>query len=318
MICPQVTVICLCFNHKAFLQEALDSVVAQTYSNVQIIVVDDASTDGSQQQIHHFATLHPTIKTLLLLRNVGNCKAFNLGLALATGDFIIDFSTDDVMVPTRIERQVSFFQKQDARVGVVFTDALYINENGTPFRNHFDYLLAKKLILQIPSGDVFRDVLTTYFICSPTMMVRKEVLDRLQGYDENLAYEDFDFWVRASRIFHFVFLNEKLTKVRKSSRSMSKGWYEQGDRQLHSTYLVCQKALKLCYTEADRKALQWRMLYEFKQSVFSKNYSESKLFAQLLKTMGKIPASFYLIQGLSLIPLPWPWVRKKYHALIYS
>ncbi len=315
---PQVTVICLCYNHEAFLQEALDSVSAQTYPNLQVIIVDDASTDGSQQQIQHFAAIHPTIQTLLLSHNVGNCKAFNLGLELATGDFVIDFSTDDVMVLNRIEKQISFFGKLDRRVGVVFTDAIYINENGVPFRNHFDYLLAKKLVVQIPTGDVFRAVLTTYFICSPTMMIRKEVLDRLGGYDAELAYEDFDFWVRASRVFHFALLNEKLTKVRKSSKSMSAGWYEQGDRQLHSTYLVCQKALKLCANQEDRKALQWRVLYEFKQSVFSKNTTESKLFSQLLKIAGKIPASFYVIRWLSIIPLPWRWIRKKYYRLVYS
>jgi len=150
------------------------------------------------------------------------------------------------------------------------------------------------------------------------MMVRKQVLDALHGYDENLAYEDFDFWVRASRDFQFEFLNEKTTKVRKSEDSMSTGWYRIGDKQLHSTFLVCLKAEKLCHDGRDRDALRWRALYEFKQAVFSQNKSEAKLFVGLLKRLGKIPISFFIIQAISYFPLPWAWIRDRYHQLRYS
>ncbi len=315
---PQVSVICLCFNHRNFIRDAMESVLSQRYSNLQIILVDDASTDGSRELVQEIAKHYPTIQTLLLPYNLGNCKAFNRGLKLVTGDFIIDFSTDDVMMPDRIEKQVTFFQKQNENVGVLFTDALYISEKGTLVRKHYDYLLKKKLIDHVPSGDVFRDVLTTYFISSPTMMVRKSVMDVLQGYDENLSYEDFDFWVRASRDFQFAFLDEKTTKVRKSSGSMSTGWYQKNDKQLHSTFLVCLKAEKLCRDEQDRGALRWRVFYEFKQAVFSQNKTEAKLFAELSTRLGKVPSSFYLIRMASLLPFPWAWIRKKYHQLRYG
>jgi len=315
---PQVSVICLCYNHHAFIREAIESVLSQTYSNLQVILVDDASTDGSTSLIKEFSKHHSHLQTLFLADNVGNCKAFNQGLRLATGDFVIDFSTDDVMMPDRIQKQVDFFESQSEQVGVVFTDAVYITENGKLFRNHYDYLFDKKLIAHVPSGDVFREVLTTYFICSPTMMVRKKVMDKLSGYDETLAYEDFDFWVRASREFEFAFLNEKTTRVRKSGGSMSVGWYEKDDLQLHSTFLVCQKAEKLCRDESDRNALRWRVGYEYKQAVFSQNKVESKLFAGLLKGLGKIPGSFFVIQWASYLPVPWAAMRKLYHHLRYG
>jgi glycosyltransferase involved in cell wall biosynthesis len=314
---PQVSVICLCYNHRAFMREAMESVLSQTYANVQVIVVDDASTDGSKALILEFSRHHSQIQTLLLSDNVGNCKAFNQGLRLATGDYVIDFSTDDVMIPDRIQKQVDFFEKQREQVGVVFTDAVYINENGKPFRNHYDYLFRKKLIARVPHGDVFRAVLTTYFICSPTMMVKKNVMDVLEGYDEKLAYEDFDFWVRASQKFEFAFLDEKTTMVRKSPGSLSMGWYEKGDLQLHSTFLVCEKAEKLCRNESDRRALRWRVGYEFRQAVFSRNKAESKLFAGLRKRLGKTPVSFFVIQWASYVPLPWARMRKLYHRLRY-
>src|SRR5258706_4201555 len=162
---PLVSVVCLCYNHETFVKEAIASVLGQTYSNIQVIVVDDCSTDASVTVIQQvISQCSQKVQHLFLKQNVGNCKAFNAGLTLVKGDFIIDFSTDDVMMPDRIQKQVDFFEKQSEQVGVVFTDAVYVNENGKTFRNHYDYLFTKKLIARVPHGDVFRDVLTTYFI----------------------------------------------------------------------------------------------------------------------------------------------------------
>lgn len=315
---PLVSVVCLCYNHERFVKEAIDSVLHQTYKNIEMIVVDDCSQDASVSVILSLVDQNPRIKFISLKKNIGNCKAFNVGYQSTQGDFIIDFATDDVMLPGRIEKQVQFFQNQNSKVGVVFTDAIYIDSSSKPFKNHFEYLLKKKLIDHIPMGDVFRDVLTTYFICSPTMMVRREVFESLKGYDENLAYEDFDFWVRAARDFHFAFLNERSTWVRKSFGSMSNGLYKPGDLQLHATYLICCKAKELCRDEEDLNALRHRVLYEFKQSVFSGNNKEALLFADLLKMLGKVPFSLYVIQFASMIPLPWPWIRSKYNQLLYD
>jgi glycosyltransferase involved in cell wall biosynthesis len=315
---PRVSIICLCYNHRQFLVEAMESVMAQTYTNLQIIVVDDCSTDGSGEVIQDLGRKYPQLEVMLLPSNLGNCKAFNAAWQRADGDLVIDFATDDVMIPVRVERQVEFFLTQEPHVGVVFTDATYIDATGREFKNHFEFLFRKKLIHRVPVGDVFRDVLRTYFVCSPTMMIRSEVLRELGGYDENLAYEDFDFWVRASRKFHFAFLHERLTLVRRSSGSMSSGWYKPGDPQLYSTYLICGKAIVLCRDEGDRQAVRERIIYEFRQSVFSENRTEAKLFFELLQTLGEIPFSVSVVQLLSKLPLPWSWLRKSYYALFYS
>jgi glycosyltransferase involved in cell wall biosynthesis len=316
---PLVSVICLCYNHERFVEEAIESVLLQTYPHLQVIVVDDFSSDRSATVISGIVSRSSReIKYLPLQQNLGNCKAFNVGLKHATGDFIIDFSTDDIMLPNRVDEQVNFFLQQNEKTGVVFTDAVYIDERGIPFKNHFEHLFKKKLIDGVPTGDIFRNVLTTYFISSPTMMIKREVMESLGGYDESLAYEDFDFWVRSSRNFEYAFLNKRLTKVRKISGSMSSGWYEPGDPQLHSTYLVCKKAETLCRDEKDIAALRKRVLYEFRQSIFSNNKDEGRLFAQLLRLLGGLPFWCYGIQFLSHLPLPWSGIRKRYQQLFFG
>src|SRR5688572_7890154 len=126
---PLVSVICLCYNHQRFVREAVESVLNQSYKNIQVIIADDASTDNSVLEIKALKTENPTVELLLLPNNLGNCKAFNEALKLARGEFIIDFATDDLMMPNRIERQVGFFQRLDSTVGLIYTDAVYIDES---------------------------------------------------------------------------------------------------------------------------------------------------------------------------------------------
>lgn len=312
MSTPLVSVICLCYNHERFVQEALESVLAQTYPAIEIIVVDDASADGSVAVIQRVAKAHPQIQVIALPENGGNCAAFNRALALAKGAYVVDFSTDDVFVPERIARQVACLEALDNRYGVVFTDAVFIDGKGEPFRKHFDHLLSKGLLDRIPEGDVYTDVLRHYFICSPTMLVRRSVLDTLGGYDETLAYEDFDFWVRSSRRYYYAFLNEPLTKVRRGHRSLSSSLYEPGDRQLESTYRICRKALALNRTAADHAALRWRVRYEFRQAVLSSNFLEADLFYKLLKEMNGPGPADLVLYGVRMLRIPLRRLRALY------
>jgi glycosyltransferase involved in cell wall biosynthesis len=293
-------------------------VLQQTYKNIQFIVVDDCSTDGSVSIINQICSEHPSIALLQLTKNVGNCTAFNRGLLLAKGDFVIDFATDDIMLRDRIEKQVNQFQSLDEQFGVVFSNADYIDEQGVVLFNHTQRLLRKKLIFKIPEGWVFRDVLSRYFISAPTMMIRRSVFAELNGYDENLAYEDFDFWVRSSRKYKYAYLSEVLTHVRISPRSMSSRQYRPGDSQLHSTFLVCEKAIGLCRDDKDRKVLLARIRYEFRQAILSGNKLEAKLFAQLEGRIARLNWHYYFFLIVSWIPLPWPQIRMAYHRIKYG
>jgi glycosyltransferase involved in cell wall biosynthesis len=315
---PLVTVICLCYNHAQFVAEALHSVLDQTYKNIQIIVVDDASTDESADIISRIVRDNTRIEFLSWQKNQGNCKAFNSALQLAKGEFIIDFASDDVMMSEKIERQVAFFKTLGKDYGVVFTDAVYIDGNGKYLRSHFEYLFQKALIERIPEGDVYCEVLSTYFIASPTMMIRSNVLETLQGYDEDLTYEDFDFWVRSSRQYKYACLNEKLIKIRRKTQSMSSGWYMQGDPQLHSTYLICKKAMTLNKSENDWQAWHTRIRYELRQSVFSENHTEANLFFGLLKERGVLTIFDRIIIMISKFHLPLGIMRQWYHQLRYQ
>ncbi|MDQ2770323.1 MAG: glycosyltransferase, partial [Bacteroidota bacterium] len=263
---PLVTIVALCHNHAPFLREALDSIVAQTYPALEVWLVDDASTDNSPVLLREYAASNPGWQLRLLPENVGNCRAFNLALRASQGAFIIDFATDDVLLPGRVAAQVAAFQRAEASVGMVYSNAELIDEAGHSLGLHHQPDSRGNLRPVPASGWLLAEVLRRYFISTPTMMMRRACLESLGGYDETLAYEDFDFWVRASREWQFLYLDEITTRKRKHPRSMSARAYRRHDPYLASTIRVCEKALALVRTPAERAALAVRLRSELRQA----------------------------------------------------
>ena len=281
---PLVSVIVVSYNHAPYLREAILSVVDQSYPNLEVIVVDDASEDDSARLINELEAEGHTFNKLFHDKNQGYCKAFNSGFKESKGAFVIDLSADDVLLPNRVERGVSALV--DSNYGVDFCDVYYIDESSKVLGSHFKRDSNNVLIEQVPSGRVFKDVLERYFICAPGMMMSREVLDHLGGYDEELYYEDFDFWVRSSHSFDYHFTNEILVKKRVVSSSMSKDQYLPKSRMIPSTLKVCKKAYALCETDDEFKALSKRVSYEMRQAILSNNLAEAKELHALLISLG--------------------------------
>ena len=260
---PLVSVLCLSYNQKKFVEEAIQSVFNQTYPFIQLIVLDDGSSDGSAQTITRFLGDKASVVFLINETNQGYTKSLNKALSHATGEFIVDLAADDLLMPTRVEEGVSALIKAGTKFGVNFCDAEIIAEDG-----HFVGVHSEKFPHQsIPQGDVYKDIVRRYFICPPTMLFRKSVIDHLGGYDDSLAFEDFDFLVRAARDFHFCYTPLPLVKRRLVSQSMSQKQFRSGDPQRASTLRVCEKINKMNKTIEEVEAFKKRIRYEFLLSV---------------------------------------------------
>ncbi len=286
---PLVSIVALCYNHARFVREALDSVVAQTYPHWELIVVDDASTDASAATIAGWVAANPGraahVRYLTGAESRGACAAFNHGLARCRGEFVVDLATDDVLLPTRLAEQVAAFGALDASYGVVYTDAELITEDGRFVRHHYTRTPAGQLTPAPASGAVFADVLGRYFISTPTMLIRRQVLTELGGYDERLAYEDFDFWVRSARRWRYHFLDRVLTRKRLHPQAHSRQFYRPGDPQLASTIRVCAHAATLCRAAPEWAALRQRLRYELRQAVRYRLWPEAYALASQLRAL---------------------------------
>lgn len=287
---PKVSVICLCYNQASFVSACIQSVLDQTYANIEIIIVNDASPDKSTEVIRSIIIDHPEILFLDLPKNVGNCKAFNQGLKHATGKYVIDLSCDDELELDRIEIQVDAFEKLSADYGVLYSDSIYINEKGEPKSNHFKKYTPEK-------GNIYSALVARYFIAPPTMMIKKAVFDELKGYDESLAYEDFDFWVRSARNWKYDYLEKPLTRIRITSGSLSSKFHKKDNPLTTSTLEVCKKINSLNTTGDENEALFKRLKYELKIACLTGSRSVAKGFFELLCTIDSpgLPSRFWIL-----------------------
>ena len=308
---PLVSIIALSYNHAAYIEEALQSIVNQTYPNIEVIVVDDASSDESQAVIRKFTHPYPKIQFIALKENIGNCKAFNLAYKLSKGKYIVDFALDDVLLPDRIEKQVAVFERLPADYGVVFSDVAFINLEGKRISAQYKRDDEGALLEKVPDGDVYEELLERYFISPPSMLVRREVFEKLDGYDESLAYEDFDFWVRSSRDFKYYFINEIQTLKRVLPNSHgSKFSQKRQYKMLESTLRVCEKALRLNKDQSENKALAKRIRYHMRQAFFTENFSIVKDFYLLMqRTSFSNPTDMFWL-ALAKLKVPAHWVYR--------
>lgn len=270
---PLVTIICLCYNHEKFVVEALNSVLFQKYQPVELIIVDDCSSDNSVSIIEKWCKQQNHHKFIKNKQNCGNTKSFNTALKLASGAYIIDLAADDMLTHDGIEQQVAAFKNSVYKnVGLVYGNAELINEDGS-FNSYYFAVDANSKVLKTRStGSVYETVLASGdSICSVSALIKKEVYDALNGYDESLHYEDLDFWIRASRTFEFDFIDAVLIKKRIVFNSLSSQFYKQNAKINTSTYKILKKAYLLNKTKAEDFALLKRVHYGIIHSIRIKN-----------------------------------------------
>ena len=186
MSLPIVSVICICFNHEDFVQQAINSVLNQTYKNIELIVINNASSDNSHNVITEIADKNPSIKYFKFTEPVSSTKAFNYGFNHSKGIYLIDLSADDVLLEDCIEKQVNFFAQQNDNVGLIFGNAYHINEYGTRRKPYFeideqnkvtDLLLHNTNYVRLLSGGIV--------MCSVASMFTRKHFELLKGTTKN-------------------------------------------------------------------------------------------------------------------------------------
>jgi glycosyltransferase involved in cell wall biosynthesis len=265
---PLVSIICLCYNHENFVVESLNSVLSQSYGNIELIIIDDFSNDSSSKTIKNWLENHPDIKFIANESNLGNTKTFNKALQFTKGDYIIDLAADDILLPNCVETQVNtFLNSKQIKLAIVYGNAEVISENKNHIGYYYKVNTARKALIKPASGDIYLSMLNqSSMICSVSSMMKRNVLLELNGYDENLAYEDLDLWIRISRNYNFEFIDAVLVQKREVENSLGNQFYKKFNRRTReinrSSYLVIKKAIALNKTKIENKALLKRLHYE--------------------------------------------------------
>jgi glycosyltransferase involved in cell wall biosynthesis len=217
---PAVSILLLSKDHRRFLAEAIESAVAQTWPDTELLVVDNCSSDGSWDLIRQYARAEPRIKPLLPDSRMSISAALNLGLRLASGRYIAPMDSDDAWVPERLERQIRFLdQPQNRDVGVCGTNCLLMDAGGRVFSTK-EYPLSHEACLR---AFWFRNP-----ICHSAALIRRECFERLGAYDESFdLVQDLELWLRLGRHYGLANLPEYLTRTRVSATNASLRFHRQ-------------------------------------------------------------------------------------------
>ncbi|MBW6474932.1 MAG: glycosyltransferase [Anaerolineaceae bacterium] len=186
-----VSVIIPTYNRAHLIGESIRSVLSQTYFDLEIIVVDDGSTDNTEEVI---AAISDSRLRYILQPNRGRSNARNHALSLASGKYVTFLDSDDLYLPNKIELQVNYLESHPG-VGMVYTSAHCINAVGE--------MLTQKYTASV-SGLIYESIafFTPVTITLPTVMTYKNVMDHVGGFDEQMhRFEDTDMWRRISKFF---------------------------------------------------------------------------------------------------------------------
>ena len=259
---PLVSIICHCYNHASFVEECLDSVLNQSYKNIELIIVDDNSSDNSVAVIESLIKKKPKIQFIKNSKNLGITKSFNKTVGLTKGEFLIDLATDDVLLPNCIEEQISVFN-QNPNATLVFGNAELIDEKGTTTGFHFPVDKTLNVTDKNLVNTNYQSILKGgNCMCSVSSMFKKETFINLGKYDENLVYEDLDFWLRLAKKHKIVFTDKILVQKRELSNSLTRQFFKKSDfsKKINkSNYRILLKAFEANTNRAEFKALLKRI-----------------------------------------------------------
>jgi glycosyltransferase involved in cell wall biosynthesis len=203
-----ISVILPSYNAEKFLADAIDSILKQTYTQFELLLIDDGSTDSTAEIISKFKD--DRILYIKNEKNLGLIATLNKGIELSKGEFIARMDADDISLPQRFEKQLAYFSQQPTAAAC---GSWYLNFNGR----------TSKRIVKDDNDWLRANLLFTSCLCHPSTMIRKEVLTKNNiHYRQDYKHaEDYDLWIEISKVSKLGNVQEFLFKYRSHSQQVS-------------------------------------------------------------------------------------------------
>jgi len=218
-----VSVIMPCYNHGRFLADSIGSILNQTYRELELIVVDDCSTDNSVEVMLAFAKQDSRVKVIQHAVNSGLSRSRNDAIRAATGEWIAFCDADDLWAEEKLACQLKMLQ-QNPQYAVAYSESLIVDEKGKLTGEKFSDLFP---LPACSSGSLFEVLCIRNFINVPSAILHKQRAGKNVYFDEQIELvNDWWYWIRLSKEYPFLFSNQPLAKYRvhSTSTNITKRW----------------------------------------------------------------------------------------------
>lgn len=211
---PKVSVMMACFNAEMYIREAIESILNQTFEDIELIIVDDGSDDGSYQICENYQTADRRVKLFKNDKNYGIVYTRNRMLDLANGEYLAVMDADDISLPDRLEKQVTYLDEYKL-VGGVSSGCYFINEKSEIVS---EMVQPGRTPIEVKAWLLFDNV-----ILNSSSMFRKEVIKKhqLKYRDGQIIMQDYGLWTKFVLYSNWVVLEDKLIKYRELPQSIS-------------------------------------------------------------------------------------------------
>lgn len=229
----KVSVIIPAYNRESFINQTLDSVIQQTYTNTEIIVVDDGCTDRTRTILEEYGTQITLLEHPGRI-NKGQSAAINLGLEKASGKYICVLDSDDYWESNKIEKQVLFLES-NPDVGLVYGNGTAVDEQS----NHLYDIYSDRHREENMPGTVLLDC---YFLVPNNAMIRADIFKKTGFFDENLrSAQDHDMAIRISEVTKLAYIPDKIFHYRRHAASISR---KHTELRWRNGFIILDKAIK--------------------------------------------------------------------------
>ena len=210
-----VSIILPTYNRAGKITTSIESVLSQTYKQFELLIIDDGSTDGTEEVVRKIKD--DRIRYIKLEQNRGQAAARNYGIKNAKFDYIAFQDSDDKWHPQKLELQMKALEDASLNVGMVYHKMRYQLEGiGSIIKPNEDISLERK------NGDIYKELLWDNLIGMPTLLVKRECLEQVGGFDETMkSLEDYDLVLRIAQNYEAVFVDEILLEAAFTEGSVS-------------------------------------------------------------------------------------------------
>ena len=209
---PLVSIIIPTYNRAHLIGRAIETALGQAYQNIEIIVIDDASSDETSKEMDKLKD--ERIKYIRHINNKGPAAARTTGIRAARGTYIAFLDSDDEWLPEKLEKQIKIMEGTSPEVGVIYTGCRRIMKGK-------EYYIPNSKIRK-KEGYIFNTVLRFYMIYMSSVVIKSDVFRSVGLFDEGLpAIAEWDLWIRISKQYLFKYINEQLVISYYTSKSMS-------------------------------------------------------------------------------------------------